>query len=152
MEQLTLRWTAGAIHLLALLIGAASIAVRAAAVRGITDTRRLGLVFRADSWWGISALLFIGTGLWRAFGGLEKGSDYYLGSTAFHVKMGLLLMILALEVRPMTTLIRWRVANARGQSIDLAASDTIARISTIQLLLLAGMVVMATAMARGLFA
>src|SRR5690606_29290885 len=102
----------------------------------------------ADSWWGISALLFIGTGLWRAFGGLEKGSDYYLGSTAFHVKMGLLLMILALEVRPMTTLIRWRVANARGQSIDLAASDTIARISTIQLLLLAGMVVMATAMAR----
>jgi putative membrane protein len=35
-------------------------------------------VFTADSFWGIAALLWIVTGLWRAFGGLEKGSDYYL--------------------------------------------------------------------------
>ncbi len=151
MEQLTLRWIAGAVHLLALLIGAASIAVRAATVRGIADAHRLSVVFRADSWWGISALLFIGTGLWRAFGGLEKGSAYYLGSTAFHVKMALLVTILVLEVRPMTTLIRWRVANARGRSIDFAPGNTIARISTIQLVLLAAMVLVATAMARGLF-
>ncbi|MHB1169803.1 MAG: DUF2214 family protein [Longimicrobiales bacterium] len=152
MDQLTLRWIAGAVHLLALLIGASSIAVRAAAMRGINETRRLGVVFRADSWWGISALLFIGTGLWRAFGGLETGSAYYLGSTAFHLKMALLAAVLILEVRPMMTLIRWRIANARGRPIDFAPGDMIARISSIQLVLLAAMVVVATAMARGVFA
>jgi len=152
MDHASLRWIAGAAHLLALLIAAASIAVRATAARTVTDTSRLAVVFRADSWWGASALLFIGTGLWRAFGGLEKGSAYYLGSTVFWVKMALLLTILALELRPMMTLVRWRVATARGESFDLQPAGMIARISTIQLVLLGAMVLAATAMARGLLA
>lgn len=147
---MTLRWIAGSVHLLALLVAGASIAVRASAARRTADAGQLSVVFRADSWWGISALLFIGTGLWRAFGGLEKGSAYYLGSTAFWVKMGLLAAILVLEVRPMTTLIRWRIARARGASIDLGSADMIARVSMIQILLLVAMIIVATAMARGL--
>jgi putative membrane protein len=150
VDHLTLRWTAAAAHLLALIIGAASIAVRASTLRRMTDAR-LPVLFRADSWWGLSALLFIATGLWRAFGGLEKGSAYYLGSTAFQLKMGLLLAILLLELHPMTTLIRWRIARARGQAIDLGPATTMARISTAQLVLLVAMMLAATAMARGLF-
>ena len=82
--------------------------------RAPLDASRLSGVFLADSLWGLAALLWVTTGLWRAFGGLEKGSAFYLGSTAFWIKMTLLGLILVLEVWPMVTLIRWRLARARG--------------------------------------
>lgn len=110
------------------------------------------MAFVGDALWGIAAVLWIGSGLWRAFGGLEKGTDYYLGSTAFWLKMALLLGILILEVRPMLTLIRWRIADSRGLTIDLAPARTLARVSMIQLVLISVMVLLATAMARGILA
>jgi putative membrane protein len=82
---------------------------------------------------------------------LEKGSAYYLHSTAFLVKMGLLATILVLEVWPMLTLIRWRSASRRGQAPDVAAAPVLARISLIQAGIVIAMVFAATAMARGLF-
>ena len=66
------------------------------------------------------------------------------------VKMLLPGLILALEVYPMVTLIRWRIAAARGRSLDLSTAPAIARISFVQIVLLLGMVFAATAMARGL--
>jgi putative membrane protein len=147
---MTLRWLVATIHLLALVIGAGAICVRAWSLRTAADPGRLPTVFLADTFWGIAAMLWIGTGVWRAFGGLEKGSEYYLGSTAFWIKMTLLLAILALEVRPMVTLIRWRRAAAHSAVIDLAPSAALARTSMLQLALVCGMVAAAAAMARGL--
>jgi putative membrane protein len=108
-------------------------------------------VFRADSLWGLAALLWVGTGVWRAFGGLEKGAAYYLGSTAFWIKMALLAAILVLEVRPMITLIRWRGAVKRGQLPEIDDAALLSRISMVQLVLVGAMVFAATAMARGVF-
>ena len=148
---MTLRWSLATIHLLALVIGSAGIGVRAFALRRLhADPGGLRAVFAGDTLWGIAAFLWIGSGLWRAFGGLEKGSAYYLGSTAFWLKMAALLGILVLEVRPMLTLIRWRMAIARGDTVDLSPSATLARVSIVQLLLVTFMVLLATAMARGL--
>jgi putative membrane protein len=107
-------------------------------------------VFYADSWWGIAALLWLVTGSIRAFGSLEKGSAYYLHNHFFLAKMGLLGLILALEVSPMVTLIRWRIQLARGQQPDTAAAPRFARISMLQAVLVVLMVLAATAMARGL--
>jgi putative membrane protein len=149
---MTIRWIAAALHLLALLIGAAAIAVRAAGLRNVADDRRLATIFRADSLWGLAAALWISTGLWRLFSDFEKGSRYYLSSNAFWIKMLLLLAILVLEIRPMLTLMRWRIAQRQGHTIDFGAARGLARISVIQLILLAGMVLMATAMARGVYA
>src|ERR1700741_5392774 len=104
---MTLRWIFAALHLLGLGIGLGAVWVRAMALRR-PDDAGLRRAFAADSLWGLAAALWIVTGAVRAFGGIEKGSDYYLGSTAFQVKMALLLAILALEVRPMVTLMRWR--------------------------------------------
>ena len=50
----------------------------------------------------------------------------------------------------MITLIRWRVQVAKGAQPDPAPAVAIARISYLQALLLIGMVLAATAMARGL--
>lgn len=148
---MTLRWLAATLHLLALVIGSGAICVRAWSLRLASRPDRLRTVFLADSLWGLAALLWIGTGVWRAFGGLEKGSAYYLGSTAFWIKMSLLGGILVLEVRPMTTLIGWRIAARRGGPVDLARAPMLARISLAQVFLVAAMVVAATAMARGLW-
>lgn len=124
-----LRWLAAAIHLLALGIGLGAVVGRARALRRPLREENLKTVFFSDSLWGLSAVLWISTGLWRAFGGLEKGSAYYLGSTAFWVKMALLLTILILEVWPMVTLIRWRAARARDLEPDVSAAPALARIS-----------------------
>jgi putative membrane protein len=93
--------------------------------------------------------VWIGTGLVRAFGGLEKGSVYYLHNHLFWAKMTLLLMILILELSPMVTLIRWRAHVARGELPDTRAAARFARISFLQAALVVFMVLAATGMARG---
>jgi putative membrane protein len=135
---------------LGLALSVASVWGRGRALAGRIDADTLRRALAADSVWGLSAIISIGTGLYRAFGGIEKGTAYYLGNHWFLTKMGLLLLILALEVWPMITLIRWRVASGRGQPPDLSAAPRIALISVIQAFLLIGMVFAATAMARGM--
>lgn len=145
-----LRWIIASIHLLALGIGLGAVWVRARRLGKLKDVAELPPVFRADSFWGISALLWISTGLWRAFGGLEKGTDYYLQSHAFHVKMGLLVIVLLLEIWPMMTLVKWRISSGRSQPIELSPTRAMARISYMQAALIVAMVFAATAMARGM--
>jgi putative membrane protein len=58
---MTLRWLVATIHLLALVIGAGAICVRAWSLRTAADPGRLPTVFLADTFWGIAAMLWIGT-------------------------------------------------------------------------------------------
>ena len=110
---MTIRWLLAALHLLALGIGLGAVWARGRALQTQLDVTGLRRVFYADTWWGIAAVLWVGTGLVRAFGGFEKGSFYYL----LWAKMGLLAAILVLEVGPMIALIRWRGAVARGYGV-----------------------------------
>jgi len=144
-----LRWLVAAIHLLALGIGLGAVWARGRALRGDVDVPALRRAFYADTWWGIAALLWIGTGLARAFGGLEKGAGYYLQNRFFWTKMAILVVILLLELGPMVALIRWRVAVGQGESPDTGRAAAFARISFVQAGLVMLMVLAATAMARG---
>jgi len=146
-----LRWLVTTFHLLALPLGLGAIEARSRELTRARSSGDLGRVFVADNLWGLAATLWIVTGLWRAFGGLEKGTDYYLNNRVFYVKMGLLAFILLLEIAPMTTLIGWRIALRRGKSIDLTPAAAFARISQLQAALVVLMVFAATAMARGFF-
>src|SRR5712691_3610163 len=134
---MTIRWLLAAVHLLALGVGLGAVWARGRALQAPLDVPALRRVFYADTWWGIAAALWIGTGLLRAFGGYEKGAFYYLHNHFFWAKMGLL------------ALIRWRVAVARGAVPDTRAASRFARISFVQALLVVLMVLAATAMARG---
>jgi putative membrane protein len=144
-----LRWTLAAIHLTALGIGLGAAWARGRALAGILDGAGLRRVFTADSWWALAAVLWIGTGLLRAFAGFEKGTAYYVHNHLFWTKMGLLGLVLVLEIRPMIMLIRWRVDLARGTTVDTKAAPVLARVSAVQALLVLLMVLAATAMARG---
>jgi putative membrane protein len=146
---MSIRWLFAALHLLGLGLGLGAVWARGRALRGELDVAGLRRVFYADTWWGVAALVWIGTGLVRAFGGLEKGSAYYLHNHLFWGKMTLLLMILILELSPMVTLIRWRTQVARGELPDIRAAARFARISFLQAALVVLMVLAATGMARG---
>jgi len=87
---MTIRWLLAAVHLLALGVGLGAVWARGRALQAPLDVPALRRVFYADTWWGIAAVLWIGTGLLRAFGGYEKGAFYYLHNQFFWAKMGLL--------------------------------------------------------------
>ncbi len=144
-----IRWLLAALHLLALGTGLGAIWARRLALRGALDPAGLRRVFHADTWWGVSALIWISTGLLRAFAGFEKGTQYYLQSHLFLTKMGLLIGILLLEIAPMAALIRWRVEAGRGNLPETRRAGTFARVSAIQTILLLLMLIAATGMARG---
>jgi len=149
--SLTLRWMLAALHLLGfgVALGSSWVRARSLGARPL-DVPALRRVFAADSWWGLSALILVGTGLWRLLGSAEKPTGYYLSSHAFIGKMALLIAILALEIWPMITLIRWRMALSKGAIPDTSAGAALARISYGQSLLLVLMLLAATAMARGI--
>jgi putative membrane protein len=64
--------------------------------------------------------------------------------------MALLGLILALELRPMVTLIRWRIQLSQAGTPDVGSAPALARISYAQAVLVVLMVLAATAMARGI--
>jgi putative membrane protein len=144
-----IRWLFAALHLLGLGVGLGAVWARARALRGPLDRAGLGRVFYADGWWGAAAAIWIGTGLVRMIGGLEKSMDYYLQSHVFWGKMALLLGILVLEMSPMMTLIRWRAQLRRGETPDTSLAGRFSSISYAQAVLVLLMVLAATAMARG---
>lgn len=107
-------------------------------------------MFHADGWYGKAALIWVGSGLFRAFGGFEKGTEHYLQDHWFIGKMTLLGMVLLLELFPMITLIRWRAERKRGNVPDLSSAPLLARLTVLQVPILLLMVFMAAAMARRL--
>ena len=143
------RWLLAAVHLLALGIGLGAIWARARALSATLDAAALRRVFYADSVWGIAALLWVASGLARLLGGTEKRTAYYFHNDFFLAKMALFVAVLALEIWPMITLIRWRIQTARGTAISTDRAGAMARISALQAALVVAMAFAATAMARG---
>jgi putative membrane protein len=141
MLRLALAW----LHLLALGIGLGAVWSRARLLGGRFDSGAVLRALTADSWWGVAAAVWLATGLWRLFAGTEKATAYYMSNHVFLAKMGMFVLIFALELGPMITLMRWR----RGRQPDAAAARRIATISYVECLLVVAMVLAAVAMARG---
>jgi putative membrane protein len=151
---MTLRIALAAFHLIALGLGLGAVIQRGVALREPATAASLRRAFRADAMWGIAALLWLSTGLWRLLDGTEKPLGYYMQNHVFFGKMGLFLVILALEIMPAVTLARWRRALARGDAPETIAAPAttrrIATISHIEALLVVLIVFAAVSMARGL--
>jgi putative membrane protein len=120
------RASLSALHILALALGFGAVFARGRRLRDLRrspeDAGALSRLFQADNLWGLAALLWIATGLLRVFGRLEKTPDFYLRNGFFWVKMALFGLILALEILPMVTFIRWRMARSRGVAPSAGAN------------------------------
>ena len=137
------------LHVLALALGLPAVFLRGRALKGALDGDGVRRLLAADNVWGLAALLWIVTGLLRAFGGLEKGTGFYLQSRLFWVKMALFASVLLLEIRPMVTFIRWRARLARGQSVDTSSARSLYTINHVELAIVVLLVFVASFMARG---
>jgi putative membrane protein len=142
-----------ALHVLALGMGLGGIFARGRALRALVrgDAAAVPRVLFADNFWGIAALLWIVTGLTRAFGGIEKGRDFYLYNGFFWVKMALFTLVFALEVAPMIAFIRWRIALGKGGVPDTTRAATFVRLNDAETALVVAIPFAAAAMSRGLW-
>ena len=160
MLRLALAW----LHLVALGVGFWAVFARGQALREaaaeLPGTAALRRAFLADAHWGAAAILWLVTGVWRYLGSTEKTTSYYNANHIFLTKMTLFVVVLALEIGPMVTLIRWRAAVGRAAPsgvhgaasaapIDPARARKIATVSYVQGALVAVMVLTAVAIARG---
>lgn len=141
---------ASAIHLGSLAGGVACIFFRAQALDGELDQARLQRLFRVDNIYGLLSITWIGSGLWRALGDLEKGPAYYLGNHVFWGKMLLIGFLMGCEMLPMFTFIRWRIRLQKGLSIDTSRVALIRKLHWAELAGVALIIPMASMMARGI--
>ncbi len=146
ITRLALAW----LHLLALVCGLAGVWARGRALsdslRHPEDPRAIRRALVGDTWWGIAAAAWIVTGLWRLIAGTEKSTSYYVASHAFLFKMSLFLVVFALEIWPMTTLMRWRRKKLQPDARDVGRIEII---SYVECALVAIIALVAVAMARG---
>jgi putative membrane protein len=148
------RASLSALHILTLALGLGAVVARGLRLRDLRrapgDADVLRGLFRADNLWGIAAVLWIATGLLRAFGRLEKQPDFYLRNGFFWVKMGLFALVFALEIRPMMTFMRWRKDRARGQKAGVGANlDVLIALNDAEIVLVVLIPFVAALMARG---
>lgn len=147
-------WTAALaswIHVLSLAIGLPAIFFRWRALAGgPTDVARAERAHAADNVWGLAAMTWVGSGLWRALAGTDKPWDYYANHGMFWVKMGLFGLMFLLEIGPMVVLIQWRVQKARGRPMTLEHGSWIALLSAVEVGVVLAMAFVATLMARGI--
>ncbi len=148
---MTLSYLIAVIHVATLAIGFSGLFIRSRALKAMQSSKDVSDVFYGDNLYGVAALLWVGTGVWRAFGGLEKGGDYYLSSTAFLIKLSLFGLIFLFELYPMVTLIKWRIAKKRGYAFDISPKKTLYNLCNVQLVLLLAIVFFAVAMSRGMW-
>lgn len=145
------------LHIAGVVLAFIGIRGRIAALRQTRDGHGelLPALFHADNTWGISAIVLLATGLTRAFAHYDKGSAFYLNNNAFYLKLGLFILVFILEIVPMVTLIRWRIATRQGRGIALAELAARSRfmlaVSLVQAFALVALLLVAPVMARGLW-
>ncbi|MBK7859288.1 MAG: DUF2214 family protein [Archangiaceae bacterium] len=135
-----------ALHLLALALGLPSVFLRGRALA----RNDLPALFRADNVWGLAAVLWLATGLARAFGGLEKGTAYYEHSRVFGLKLMLFVLLVLLELYPMVTFIRWRRRLKRHEPIDATRLPLLRKLNHAEVGLVLVIPFVAACMARGI--
>jgi putative membrane protein len=104
-----------------------------------------------DIVYGASAAIVLVTGIVRMF--LEKGAAYYNHHIAFHILVGIFVIVALLSIYPTAIFLRWRsdVVAGRGQQLALAQFKKLQMIVRLEMTLLLLAPFFATWMAHGSF-
>jgi putative membrane protein len=138
------------LHLLGVALGLGSVVARGYFLRAtpFTDVDRQRAL-NVDGVWGLAAIFLLSTGPLRAFGGFEKGFDYYQHSALFWLKLTIVVALLCAELWPMIVLIKWRVAIGKGQPVDTSRARLFGLISYVEGASIIVIMLLAAFMARG---
>ncbi|MBC7954379.1 MAG: DUF2214 family protein [Cytophagales bacterium] len=111
------------------------------------DARRLAL---ADRWYGLFSVVLLIAGFSRVIV-FEKGFEFYRAGPFFSVKLGLFLVIGLLSIYPTIRFIRWRsdIQAGRAPTVSEAHYKMISRILSLEMILLAMLMLSASLMANG---
>jgi putative membrane protein len=120
-----------AIHVLTLGLGLGSIFARGRALSRPLDDAGSKRLLAADNVWGLAALLWIASGFARVFLG-GKEPTFYWRNGFFWVKLGLFATLFALELMPMITFIRVRLARTRGAALPQFSIETFRRLNALE--------------------
>lgn len=136
-----------ALHLLTLALGLGAVVWRNQALLRLEHGGRWEDVLRADTAWGIAAILWIATGLARVFKGGQT-PVFYLHNGFFWIKMALFAIVFAIELIPMVALLRVRAARRRGLEPPELPIARLRRIGAVETALVILIVFAAAFMAR----
>lgn len=112
----------------------------------LRDRRILG---KADSVYGIAAILVLITGFTRVFF-LGKGPDYYFSNTIFLTKLGLFIIVGILSAYPTVMFLKWRKAVTEVMTLDRKQYLLIRRLIFLEIILVLILPLLAAMMARGM--
>ena len=140
---------ASSVHLLCLALGLCALVLRERALGEPLDEAGIRRVLTIDNVSGVVALVWMGSGFWRAFGPLEKGTAFYVHSAMFWAKMAAITLAWAFETPSMLTFIRWRTRIAAGAAPDTSGVHRLRRLHYYELACMVLAVVFASLMARG---
>jgi putative membrane protein len=139
------------LHFVFAFILVAAIAAEAFILRLPVDARVARLLLRADLFYGISAFLLILAGISRVIWG-AKGWDYYQHQPFFWAKMATFAVIGLISIAPTRSFMRW--TKAASANPDLVVPDVeaarVRRLVTLEVHLVALLLVFAVLMARGI--
>ena len=112
--------------------------------------KELKTLQRADSLYGLTAILVVATGLIRTFY-FEKGSDYYWNNYVFLTKFTLFVIIGLLSIYPTVKFIKWGKQVKNGNQFVITESDDskMKLVLRLEVLLLFLIPLLAALMARG---
>jgi putative membrane protein len=113
----------------------------------LAEARRIQF---ADRWYGIFAGVILIVGFLRVYF-FEKGSEFYFGSPFFMVKMALFAIAGLLSIYPTVKFIQWSKDTRQGRAPAIGEQEyaRIALVLKIEMVLLLGIVLSASLMARG---
>jgi putative membrane protein len=118
------------------------------AAPSLADARRLQW---ADRWYGIAAGVLLVVGLARVFQ-FEKGKDYYFSNIFFMLKIALFVAVGLISIYPTMRFIAWNKLTRHGQ-VPVVSVPELKRLRQVlgaELVLLGGIVLCASLMAKGL--
>jgi putative membrane protein len=137
-----------AIHMLTLALGVGGIFARGRALSHPLDDAGWSRLLAADTAWGVAAVLWIASGFGRVFFA-GRDPSFYWRNGFFWVKLALFGAVFALELAPMMTFIRVRIARSQGMALPRFSIEAYRRINAVELVLVVTIVFVAAFMARG---
>jgi putative membrane protein len=121
-----------------------------ALLRSAITTESVRLLPRVDAAYGIAALLLLVVGGLRVSYG-AKGAAFYGGNPIFWLKIALFIAVGILSIAPTIRFIRWsRALKASGALPNAQAWASMRKRVVVELHLLAGVMICAALMARGI--